>query len=159
MFVQWVYTGVYSRLEITSLGQATDGFMHRIKLLGFAKKIACSELVDYTMSALISSYNLHAELPSTEAMTLAYSVTLSLFLRDFMAQCLHYKITVLPRLVAPSAECSTLMASIPELALRVIDLMRITSGKITADPRKSNPCDYHIRCVSASDCPYKKERF
>jgi hypothetical protein len=158
LFLEWLYRRKYAPLDIHDRNAFTD----RIKLYCFADKIDVLELMDYTMTVLISNYQKHGKVPGAAAARIAYQCSgPGSHIRGFVALCLAATLvgTEEDVLATPTSEkFLALMTEVYELGLDMIRLMRkqdccpMPLAKLLALPK----CHFHVH-VDGEECEFMEE--
>src|SRR5450756_2353201 len=119
LFMEWLYLGHLSPVKLDHHTTTSGPIYNRIKLYCFAEKHCLVDLMDYTMSSLMSNYTKHTRLPTIEVMQYVYENTVvGSKLRAFIARSLRYIISELSgSSFWPSEKLGRLMMDVEELTM------------------------------------------
>ena len=157
LFVQWLYSG---RLEYPdmALNTSTSGPMwNRFNLHCFAEKICLPDLMDYTMSSIMSACARGDKSPSLAVIGMVYgSTTHGSKLRQFFAHTVHFMIRNGGDLGPwPSSKLAQVMTDHEDLTLGVLQLLRNNSGP-PSSPGQYQKCMFHVHGKEHA-CKYKHD--
>lgn len=157
LFVEWLYMGRLQPVNIDKHTTTGGPIFDRIKLYCFAEKHCLGDLMDYTMSSLMSNYTKYKKLPTFAAMTYAYQHTAAgSKLPFFVAHALRYIISDLSGVAYwPSEEIDRIMVDIEELMMDVLPLMRSDRQHemVPWSPAYLQKCTFHMH-EKGDACPY-----
>lgn len=158
LFLEWLYRRKYAPLDINDRNAFTD----RIRLYCFADAIDVLELMDYTMTVLITNYQKHDKVPSAAAAKIAYQHSEpGSEIRGFVALCLAATLlgTEEDVLSSPTSEkFLALMTEERDLGLDMIRLMRkreccpMPLAQLLTLPK----CRFHVH-VEGEECDFQEE--
>jgi len=157
LFVQWLYAARLCVPDMTK-NTATSGPMWtRFKLYCFAEKICLPELMDYTMSSIMSACVRGDKSPSIEVMRMVYGGTKQgSRLRLFTAHVLHFLIRNGGDLGPwPSSKLAQVMNEHEDLTVNVLQLLRDNS-KAPSHPGHYPKCMFHVHTKNHT-CKYKDD--
>jgi hypothetical protein len=159
LFLEWLYLGHLQPVIIDKHTKTSGPIFDRIKLYCFAEKHCLVDLMNYTMSSLMSTYAKHNRLPICEAMAYAYRNTAAgLRVRPFIAHALRHIICNLSGGSHWSSEDITQhMLEVEDLTMDVLPLMRSDrqSERSPGGPASLSKCTFHVH-KQGGVCSYKE---
>lgn len=154
LLLGWVYSGSLPPFDTTGDKIYNREHESRLYLYFFAEKICLNDLMDCTMTSIISVYHKTKRMPSPAILGMVYARTSpGSSLRKFFALCFYCAI------FAAEECCSTLDVSDAlgsNVDLRMDAIRLIKSGGVHRDPRGLDACEFRMHDENGkSSCLYR----
>ncbi|KAE8449972.1 hypothetical protein EG329_007111 [Mollisiaceae sp. DMI_Dod_QoI] len=161
LFLDWLYRGDLHPADMSKQPPASSPVPKLIELYGFAEKICMNDLIDYTMTSIITRSRHDKVMPRLSSIKLAYQVTSpGSPLRSWISRCYLYSLLngSTTTHAATLDGFSNAMSSSNDLQKDVLRLIYFGDAKTRASkaPVYENPCLYHMH-GKGEICPCGKE--
>lgn len=151
LLVSWLVLGRFQPINMIFHTPYNGSIFDHLRLYFFAEKYYLVELMDYTMSFIMATYQHQHLLPSKYAMKFTYNCSpLAFMMREFMSRAVLYALSTIVKGIPKFLQVLDNLNWYPEVLEDVTELYHYFEGT-GRHPMAQHWCNYHVHTEKYED--------